>query len=362
MSTHRILTLLAAVNVIFAALTLPVGKALGATECRFGNGYGGTTTLINSHYTGGAIRIPSPGDGSNVIASFDNDISPGIQGNCSLGNDGMDLWSKTDPSVMDGSLYGNAIFETNIPGIVYEVRIHTVANAGNDSGGYFGANTGGYEIVSHNSSATGNWDNFWFNAKVNIRVTDGFVGNPQKVSVLKPKAGTLGSMSIGNPTDSNNKPWTFVITENSFQIPIILPTCEVMALNGGGNNVDLGEYFIADIKKNITRDIPFAITVNGCTSVAKFTMKMSSTALTGGTQNLLANMLNSNAASGVGVKVLYGSMIQLVPNNANSAIVLNDTSVPNAVTQNLIARLEADGNTIKAGNFKATSVFTMTYD
>ncbi|HCR1861242.1 TPA: fimbrial protein [Enterobacter hormaechei subsp. steigerwaltii] len=200
-----------------------------------------------------------------------------------------------------------------------------------------------------------------FKARIELTVNDDYHGNPTKETTIHPKAGTLGSMSLGDHTASNNKPWKFIVNEASFQIPVILPTCDVMMLSNGSNTVDMGDYYISDIKNNKVRDIPFAINVSNCTSVAKFTTKMTSTKLTG-SENLLGNTLTSNAASGMGVKIFHDGDQQLIPNNDNSTYVYNDNSIPGSTNINLTARLVADGNAFKAGQFKATSVFSMTYD
>lgn len=346
-------------KLFFFSLLLQQGTAWGAVECRFADGYGGTTTLANSAYSGETVRIPDPNAGWYVtIARFEVGLSPELAAYCSLGNDGEDLWAKTDTSVYAGTIYQNAAFETNIPGVVYTVSINTTPGG---SGAFFSGNTSDYKIVSHNDGAEGNWDRQKFTAHIEVGISDSFRGNPNKETVIRPKAGTLGYMSLGDHNDSNNKPWKFMVNESSFQIPIVLPTCDIMALSDGGNTVDMGDYYISDIKNNKSRDIPFTINVSGCTSVVKFSTKMTSTTITG-SENLLGNTLGSSEASGMGVKILYDGNQQLVPNNTNSTYIYNDASVPGSTNINLIARLVADGKTLKAGQFKATSIFVMSYD
>lgn len=57
-----------------------------AAECRMGDGYGGTTKLVNSEYSGATIRLPDQGAYINEI--FTVNITPGIQIHCGPGNDG----------------------------------------------------------------------------------------------------------------------------------------------------------------------------------------------------------------------------------------------------------------------------------
>lgn len=285
------------------------------------------------------------------------DISPGIQIHCSLGNDGTSEWGMTDPSVYAGSLYQDGTFQTNIPGIVYQVRIQTVDGVGSA----FGTNTTAYKVLFANDVPS-NWDGKWVNAEILLWQTSAYHGNPNKVSVIKPVAGTLGLMGLGDPNDSNNRPWYFKVTEDTFQIPLVLPTCDVIALADGGNTVDLGDYFVSDIQKNQTRDVPFAVQVSNCTSVATFTTKLSTSKITGGTKKLLANTLTSNAATGAGVKIIDANNQQLIPNDTNSAFVQTDANLPAVRDFNFIARLEADGNAVSSGAFSAAGMFTLTYE
>lgn len=339
------------------SLLLLMSQTCWAGECRMNDGYGGTTTLINSEYSGGTIRLPPPG---NYISElFTVNLTPGIQAKCGAGNDGYDLMSQTNPSLLVGSHYHEAMFETNIPGIHYSVRVHTNENDGG-KGAYFGMNTTGWVNVSPSQNSDP-WDGKWINTSVHIFIDDGYIGNPNKETVIKPKAGTLGKMSIGDPTDSNNQPWTFVVNENSFQIPIVLPTCDTAILSNGTNTVDLGEYYVSDIKNNRVKDVPFSINLDNCTSVAKFTTKLTTTKLTGTKNDLLGNTLSAGA-EGAGVKIMYNGTSQLMPNNPSSTYVITDYSTPGSQQINYVAQLVANGSTVKPGSFKATGVFTLSYD
>ncbi len=339
------------------AILFSATSARGATECRFENGQGGTTTLINGPTSGPARAAPRPSSGGTFLMQFTTDISPGIQIGCSLGNDGTSEWGMTDPSVYAGSLYQDGTFQTNIPGIVYEVIIQTVDGIGHT----FGTNTTGYQELYVNNVPS-NWNGKWVNAKVLLWQTSAYHGNPNKVSVIKPVAGTLGLMGLGDPNDSNNRPWYFKVTEDTFQIPLVLPTCDVATLADGGDTVELGDYFVSDIQKNQTRDVPFAVQVSNCTSVAKFTTKLSTSKITGGAKKLLANTLASNAAAGAGVKIIDANNQQLIPNDSNSAFVQTDANLPAVRNFDFIARLEADGNAVKSGAFSAVGTFTLTYE
>lgn len=340
-----------------ASLLLSLSQTGWAGECRMNDGHGGTTTLINSEYSGGTIRLPPAGN--YISAIFNVNLTPGIQANCGAGNDGYNLMSQTNSSLLKGSHYGEAMFETNIPGIVYSVRVHTAESDGG-MGAYFGTNTTDWATVSSSGNADP-WDGKWINTSVHIFISGDYQGNPNKETVIKPKPGTLGKMSIGDPSDSNNQPWTFMVNESSFQIPIVLPTCDTAMLSNGTNTVDLGEYYASDIKNNRVKDVPFSISLDNCTSVANFTTKLTTTKLTGTNNDLLGNTLSSGA-EGAGVRIMYNGTSQLMPNNPNSTYVVTDYSTPVGKQINYVAQLVADGSTVKPGSFKATGVFTLSYD
>lgn len=342
-------------NILLTVVLLQHGTVWGS-ECRFNSGSGGTTLLANSNYSGGPVRISTAG---SSILIFTVNLSPTVTGECGLGNDGMDLWSITDTSVYAGTMYQLASYLTNIPGVVYSVRIQT-NNGGNSGGGYFYGNTSDYQISSR-MAITDNWDKQKFVAQIELRANDDFRGNINKVTEIHPKAGTLGSMSLGVHTDSNNHAYKFTVDESSFRIPVVMPTCDILMLSNGTNTLDLGDYYISDIKNNATRDIPFSLALNECTSTVRFTTKLTSTKVTG-SENLLGNTLTSNAAAGMGVKILHDGVVPLVPNNPDSTYIFYDYSVPGSTNLNFIARLVADGNAFKAGQFKATSVFNVTYE
>ncbi|SAE60382.1 fimbrial protein StkG [Enterobacter hormaechei] len=251
------------------------------------------------------------------------------------------------------------MFETNIPGIYYSVRVHTAESDGG-MGGYFAMNTTDWTTVA-SSGNSDPWDEKWINTSVQIYIDAGYRGNPNKETSIRPKPGTLGKMAIGNPNDSNNQPWTFVVNEDSFQIPIVLPTCDMAMLSDGTNNVNLGEYYVSDIKNNRVKDIPFSISLSNCTSVANITTKLTTSKLTGKNNDLLGNTLSSGA-EGAGVKIMYNGTSQLLPNNPDSSYVITDYQTPESKQINYVAQLVANGSTVKPGSFKATGVFTLSYD
>lgn len=360
--THQV-AINRATGLALASLLLSLSQASWAEECHFGwYGEGGTSTLANAEYTQGPVRLPPADTVFNAVSNggFRVNMSPTVQTDCDNGTDGDNLQSQTAPGLMIGSKNGDAIFATNIPGVGYTVRIQT-AESGGGTGGYFGTNTTGWVDLT-GGVPTSMWDGRKeIVASVYLYVGPGYVGNPNKITLIKPKAGTLGKMAIGDPTDSDNQPWTFMVDENSFQIPVVLPTCDTAMVSGGSNTINLGDYYVSDIKNNNVKDIPFTIELSDCTSTAKFTTKLTATKVTGTNNDLLANTLSSEA-EGAGVKIIYNGTSQLIPNNANSTYIVNDEKVPNWKDINLIARLVPNGSTVKPGSFKATGTFTLSYD
>lgn len=49
-----------------ASVLLTLSHSCWAAECRMNNGKGGTTTLINSEYSGGTVRLP-PGNYASTL-------------------------------------------------------------------------------------------------------------------------------------------------------------------------------------------------------------------------------------------------------------------------------------------------------
>lgn len=85
-----------------------------------------------------------------------------------MGDDGFNLVSQTNPTLLMGSSYGRAMFETNIPGIYYSVRVHTAESDGG-MGGYFAMNTTGWTTVA-SSGKSDPWDRKWINTSVQIYI------------------------------------------------------------------------------------------------------------------------------------------------------------------------------------------------
>lgn len=352
-------------------LSIPI-TGWSAIECRFGNGSGGTSVLVNGGSSNNIRWAYSQGPGNyssdqsmNLLATVNLSLSPSLTSNCSTGNDGEVLKEKADTTspVSASPLDENAVlYPTNISGIYFNVKIYSSA------GGGFFKNTGttndGWETLEadHNDER---WRGKSWSALIKIYQDNSrFYGNKNKLTTLTPGGSfTLGQMAIGDRTDSNNKPWTFTISPTSFQIPIIATTCQATALAGAGgaNNIDLGEYMLSDFNAS-PKTKTFNVELTGCNNLFGIDVKITSNKTTGSDNSLLGNTLTTNAAAGVGVKLYAGSWTQLVPNVTSYTQYSFDTGSGVAASAlQFQAQLVKDGNTMKAGEFKAATTITMNY-
>lgn len=354
---------------LLAVLLISAGRAQAAIECRFGNGSGGTTTLINGISSNNIRWSQSSGPRYSsdevLLATVNLTLSPSLQSTCSTGNDGEVLKEKADTSYVRGtSAYDNSAvwYYTNIPGIYFTAKIYS------DAGGGFFKNTGatsdGWETLEadHNDER---WRNKTWSALIHIyQYNAEFAGNASGLTTITPKTSfSLGQMAIGDRTDSNNKPWTFNVTPTSFQIPIIATTCRTAALSDGSSNIELGDYTLDDFNQS-TRTQGVTVQLQRCNNLFGVDVKITSNNTTGSNNGLLGNTLTTNAASGVGVKLMSGTgtSVQLIPNSFAETHYSFDTGIN--TTANAIdftAQLVKDGNPMKAGEFKAAATVLMTY-
>lgn len=307
---------------LFAVLLIATGSAHAAIECRFDNGSGGTTTLVNG-ISSNNIRWSQSGGPMNssdeiLLATVDLTLSPSLQSTCSLGQSGEVLKGKPDFSyVYATSAYddGAVRYYTNIPGIYFTAKIYSDAGGGFFKGSDSSSDDGWVVVeADHNDER---WKNKTWKALIHIfQYNYEFGGNTTGITTLTPKTSfSLGQMAIGDRTDSNNKPWTFNVTPSSFQIPIITTTCQAAALSDGSTNIDLGDYMFADFNQS-TRSQDVYVQLKGCNNLFGADVKITSNKTTGSSNDLLGNTLTSNAASGVGVKLLSGwTYGQLIPRN-----------------------------------------------
>ncbi|EAM2912433.1 hypothetical protein CC515_17330 [Salmonella enterica subsp. enterica serovar Austin] len=348
------------------------GQAWAAQECRFGNGGGGTTYLVNGSYPQG-IRWAANGGGQMLtmreLATFELNLSPTLTSECSMGNDGRQLgehstdvpytYTRGRGPQIDGEM-GN-YYTTNIEGVVFSVKIYSSAG-----GGYFG---GGGDVDSKGWSTLVNpsdtiWDGKTWKARITIwQDSYDFVdskGNQKNYTTITPLTTfSLGEMTLGDPSDSNNKPWTFMVTPTTFQVPIVTSTCQTAQLDEG-NNIDLGEYMMSDFNAS-PRTTNFRVQILGCDNVWAVDVKLLANKTTGSQNELLGNTLQGGA-EGVGVQ-LYADNSTPLPPNGLAFTRLSTTTAPGSSfgLMNFSAQLVKDGKAMKAGEFKGIATLNLSY-
>lgn len=354
-------------KVLITALLLVAVPFSYATECHMGirGTEGGSSNLTISSYSNSIRWARSNGPQSNtqshLLATAEMDLDPWLESQCDAGNDGEQLIAKTNSSGLYSSLgitdY-TATYKTNIPGVAFSVKIYSDAG-----GGYFPWEH--MEWTTLDSGGNERWAGKRWKAHIEIYQFDyDFAGNPDGITYLTPSGSyPLGQMGIGNPSDSDNKPWTFTVTPSSFRIPIIATTCQTAQLNTGGTNIDLGEYMISDFNAS-PRSTSFMVQLLGCNNVFGVDFKMNAQNVTGTDSSLLGNTLTgADAAQGVGVKLiatLRGQ--QVIPNNFAYTFYNIDTGSGVGIGALMFdAQLVKNGATLKAGNFKGQATFTMSY-
>lgn len=335
-----------------------------AQECHMGirGSEGGTSNLMMSSYANSIRWARSNGPKSSMtlrlIGSAEMVLDPWLESDCDAGRSGQQLIAKDNEAGILTTLPDTTtVYKTNIPGIGFTVKIYSDAG-----GGYFTHHQGWTTIEPDHGDSR--WAGKRWKAHIDIYQSDyDFEGNKNGAAVLTPEGSfPLGQMGIGDPTDSDNKPWTFTVTPASFSIPIINTTCQTMQLNNGGTNIDLGEYMMSGFNAS-PRSTNFMVQLLGCDNTWAVEFKMDTPKITGADDNLLANVLTSNAAEGVGVKVssVY-RLFEIKPASMSYTLYGIDTSAGvgvGALTFN--AQLVKDGKPMKAGNFKAQATFTTNY-
>ncbi|KAE8273036.1 fimbrial protein [Enterobacter sp. C6] len=350
-------------GLLAAALLLTQGYAWG--ECHFGSrGEGGTSTIVNTQagvpvYFHPVPQGQFPSDGIEIGGPYEATLSPGLWSACDAGNDGEYMSNITYDAI--GGVDG-AMWETNVPGIYYAVRIYSPS--GNE-GAWFQATFGQWANLSTDAS-TPKQD---WKAQIKLVQTAGFVGNVNNAAFITPKeAKKIGGMAIGNHTDSDNQPWWFEVTPSTFSIPIASATCQAITANNGTNNVDFGEIMYSTMRDGYYPYKEFNLELN-CSNVVAIEYKMSSNKVSSGSQDpLLLNTLTSNAAAGIGVEIIQefhanpsGGTLPFTNSPDYIFVPLPNagTSASNALP--FLAYLYKDGTPLKAGNFRAVATFTINY-
>ncbi|ESN16047.1 hypothetical protein L370_02111 [Enterobacter sp. MGH 24] len=351
---------------LLAATILLSAQYCYADECHMGirGSEGGSSNLIMTSYSNTIRWARSYGPKSSMykrpIGTAEMDLDPWLESQCDAGNDGQYLTAKMNTAYAYSNISPTdytTVYKTNIPGVYFSVKIFSDAG-----GGYFAMNQQDWAIIEPDHGDD-RWKGKRWKAHIDIYQDDyTFEGNKNGETYLTPAASfTLGQMGIGDPSDSDNKPWTFTVTPSSFQIPIITSTCQTMQLDHGGTNIDLGEYMMSDFNSS-PRSNDFMIQLLGCNNVWAVDFKMNASKVTGPNDDLLGNILTSNAAEGIGVRLRSIYRDEYIKPGIQTTFYNIDTSSGAGVGMlTFDAQLVKDGNPMKAGDFKAQATFTTTY-
>ncbi|MCX5574863.1 fimbrial protein [Enterobacter sp. E-TC7] len=301
------------IKMMTALLFLTYASASLAGECHFGAyGEGGSSTIINGS-SGTPVYFNTFAGYSGMMEIgevYDASLTPALWSECDPGDDGDTMENITYDN--KGADNDTAVWPTNITGIYYAVRVYS----DNNPGAWFSPTLGRWESLGvHAPNVSHNW-------KIQIKLYQNngeFTGNMNGATKITPKASArIGGMSIGNHTDSNNKPWYFDVTTSSFSIPVSASTCKVATVNNGTNNVDFGEAMFSSIRQGFFPYKAFNLQLQGCNNVGAVKLKVSS-AVTGSDKSLLGNTLTSNAAKGLQI-----SLWARFTTEPTSGLVVND--------------------------------------
>lgn len=267
----------------------------------------------------------------------------------------------TDSSLLDTKYTGpsgQALFKTSVPGIVYTAELTCNSSDGCGSGHdtvnlYYLAGGGGENIFPSQSGFT--WedaDTNWLLRMAYFRTPD---FKPEKgISTGHSLAGTIGQFRIG---PAGQPVITFTVTDSTLNFRIPDLTCSIQ-LQGSSNNVNLGDYFVSDIKKNSTQAVPFSFSTQNCYA-SRLTVKMVSgypSSVTG----LLAK--SGGSASGVAVKIMNTDHdVQMKPDGSVSVSDIRNQWGANT-SYNYSAQVVPDGSAVKSGDFKTAATFSITYE
>ncbi|WP_047608311.1 fimbrial protein [Rahnella aquatilis] len=346
-------------NILLALLIIfCVKNAHAAKECYF-SGAPLTTTLTLS-----GPEINMHPHVNSIIMLTNNDLkatsSSGIHSDCRTGNDGENLYGKKGTIAQAGSFdpykgYSAVLYATNIPGILYSVKLRRQTNASVVA--YIPINTDMITLYNmHDDEST--VENRYWDFYIDLYQTSQFVGIPKGVSAIHPLTqGNAGSFRLGG-ADSNNG----VISVNigDFSFPVKAPTCTSLVSSAG--NIPLGDYTAAKIRAGSTSVVNFTLNASGCTNVSMFKTRMTTVNVAPGNSALLGNSATSNAATGVGVKITTAAGGQLIPNDTNSINSVSDTNIPASKQLQFSAQLVADSKTISVGSFSAKGTFVVNYE
>lgn len=323
-----------------------------ATECLFSPA--GTVT-ISSVSNSGYVTLPS----SEGWLPYEYDSGQSKNTTCNTGPDGQGLygWSSATPSksVTVSGGYSAALYETNVPGIYYAVKIKSAATPPN---GYISSSTSAgqaiYSISDDNDKAYLNGNKHIF--YIQLYRDSSYVADGTSVSYITPKTtGTVGHFRYGSDTSASDE--TVTVNVSNFSIPIQLPSCNasLSSQNATGTTVNMGTYTPEAIKSGATAPIPFSISLTNCANAGHAVVKLTSNQFDSST----GYMKNTGNDMGAGIKITQVSNgAQIKPGGSTTSWTISGAST----TLSMNAQLMKISDTIKTGTFVAQGTFEITYN
>ncbi|HBH5320773.1 TPA: fimbrial protein [Escherichia coli] len=284
---------------------------------------------------------------------------------------------------------GHQLFKTNIQGLYFTARMYGLESYGVDSlDNFYIGDTNPQPLNLHTSTcpdASG-----WYLtlgglvSKIDIDLYNDATFDPDASGSIALLSDAPYHYSLKNQSPGGNlNSRTIFQTFNMGNVTLTSPTCLSAVLTGSsvsqGDTVGLGEYSPKEVIDGVN-GVPFSITLKGCYRVTNIEVKLT-TGAPALSASLLGNSLTANAASGVGVEIKgkpnsHYPEVTLMPNdassiykaygdnpdNSNGIIGSNSSGSPADQTLNFTATLKQDDNQqIRAGDFKATGIFSITY-
>ncbi|AZT34376.1 fimbrial protein [Salmonella enterica subsp. enterica serovar Stanleyville] len=344
------------------------GQVMAASECYITDGAAGDYHVVIEPTI---IQLPASFMGANVVnmnfpTSYTIPLRGGMDCNNSRSNSNQITLGDADPSLMDVYTVpgtGGGLLKTDIDGISYTYMLRCVKGSGCNhssdvSDVYLNFPASGVATVPSQSGAPwkdadNNWDLFFDvyqtpSYQPRVDQTDGYA-----------KPGKIGIFRMGTAGQPNEI--TFLVDASSLHFKVMEPTCQWASVNDAySTTVDLGNFFVSDIDKNIAREIPFTFELTNCL-MTKVTVKMSGNYLAGDPTILTQSGGN---ADGVGVKVysVKDSYKQMKADGSNSSTTAFSDWSNNSVSLEYAAKLVPTGTAVKAGDFEAAATFTFTYE
>ncbi|HCL5252300.1 TPA: fimbrial protein StkG [Salmonella enterica] len=337
------------------------GAAQAATECNFNDG---NTRQVMSPGVQPVITPLPPGTISaptQISSTITMELTPALKSSCKTGNDGDNIYQKTDNTLLNGFIDNKATFKTNVPGIYYTLAIYP---DGNRVTAWFPPNTTYYYMTASIHEDEDIVEGKSWHARMEIYQDIGFAGIPPGTQFLTPQAGPLGNVLIGDPgTAYDDHPRPLLNMSNmSFNLPLNEPTCALRA----PTTVDLGDWFRADLSNDNTKEVSFQIQ-GTCVNTKTVWAKVVSSYTTPD-KMLFTNSIKSNAgvtaAGGVGVQ-LSSPLSSHVHADSTEVIAMGeDIGDPvNIVNATYKAKLVKTGTEpVTVGIFGTTVTFQISYE